>query len=85
MCCIGHHQIMSDTTTNHHEVVDLIGQLLDEGTVERVAKASELTDKSDAVLQDEVTAARGNGRSWQSIADELGISRQAVQKRFGRG
>lgn len=82
MCCIGHHRLM--TTTNHHEVVDLIGQLLDESTVERVAKASELTGKSDSVLADEVAAARVNGRSWQSIADELGISRQAVQKRFGR-
>jgi hypothetical protein len=70
--------------TNHHDVVDLIGQLLDEDTDERVAKASELTGKSDAVLQDEVTLARANGRSWQSIADELGITRQAVQKRFGR-
>jgi hypothetical protein len=80
MCCVGHHRSM----TNHHDVVDLIGQLLDEDTDERVAKASALTGKSDAVLQDEVTLARANGRSWQSIADELGITRQAVQKRFGR-
>jgi len=31
-----------------------------------------------------VEAARRNGKSWQEIADELGVSKQAVHKKYSR-
>ena len=35
------------------------------------------------VLQQAVSAARGSGHSWATIGDQLGLSRQGVQQRFG--
>lgn len=35
------------------------------------------------LLQQAVTAARASGHSWAAIGAELGMSRQAVQQRFG--
>lgn len=32
----------------------------------------------------QVRGARNQGWSWQEIADELGVSRQAVHKKYGR-
>jgi DNA-directed RNA polymerase specialized sigma24 family protein len=32
----------------------------------------------------QVTSARHRGWSWQEIADVLGVSRQAVHKKYGR-
>lgn len=32
----------------------------------------------------QVDNARANGWSWQEVADELGVSRQAVHKKHGR-
>jgi DNA-directed RNA polymerase specialized sigma24 family protein len=31
-----------------------------------------------------VEGARRNGKSWQEIADELGVSKQAVHKKYAR-
>ncbi|MBP6996759.1 MAG: hypothetical protein KBB39_11535 [Phycicoccus sp.] len=35
------------------------------------------------LLQQSVAAARGSGHSWAAIGDELGLTRQAAQQRFG--
>ena len=35
------------------------------------------------LLQQAVSAARGSGHSWAAIGDQLGLSRQGVQQRFG--
>ena len=40
-----------------------------------------LTDRIEAA---QVTAARRSGWTWQQIGDALGISRQAVHKRYRR-
>ena len=40
-----------------------------------------LTDRLEAA---QVTAARRGGWTWQQIGDALGISRQAVHKRYRR-
>lgn len=37
----------------------------------------------DALMRQAVGAARGAGHSWASLGAELGMSRQAVQQRFG--
>ncbi len=40
-----------------------------------------LVEQLEAV---QVRSARGQGWSWQEIAAELGVSRQAVHKKYGR-
>lgn len=35
------------------------------------------------LLQQAVSAARGSGHSWAAVGDQLGLSRQGVQQRFG--
>lgn len=48
--------------------------------VTRTAAAERATRE---LLQQAVTAARGSGHSWAAIGTELGLTRQAVQQRFG--
>ena len=40
-----------------------------------------LTDRLEVI---QVTAARRSGWTWQQIGDVLGITRQAVHKKYGR-
>jgi predicted transcriptional regulator len=40
-----------------------------------------LTDRLEVV---QVTAARRAGWTWQQIGDALGVTRQAVHKKYGR-
>ncbi|MFF9587828.1 helix-turn-helix domain-containing protein [Streptomyces sp. NPDC014646] len=46
-----------------------------------VAALRRLLERLEAV---QVEGARANGWSWQEIAAELGVSRQAVHKKYGR-
>lgn len=46
-----------------------------------VAALSRLLEQLEAV---QVRSARTQGWSWQEIAKELGVSRQAVHKKYGR-
>ncbi|AKZ58096.1 hypothetical protein SAM23877_5051 [Streptomyces ambofaciens ATCC 23877] len=46
-----------------------------------VAALRRLLEQLEAV---QVRAARHQGWSWQEIASELGVSRQAVHKKYGR-
>ncbi|GAA1251902.1 sigma factor-like helix-turn-helix DNA-binding protein [Prauserella halophila] len=46
-----------------------------------VAALRRLLERLEAV---QVRSARVSGWSWQEIADELGVSRQAVHKKHGR-
>ena len=39
---------------------------------------------AEVVERAQVTRARAAGMSWQQIADQLGVSRQAVHKKYGR-
>jgi hypothetical protein len=47
-----------------------------------VAALRKLLEWLEAV---QVRNARANGWSWQDLATELGVSRQAVHKKYGRG
>lgn len=47
-----------------------------------LAAATHLADVAERTLHLFVTEARRDGKTWAAIGDELGISRQAVQKRF---
>lgn len=48
-----------------------------------VDRAAEAERASRELLAQSVAAARGSGHSWASIGSVLGLSRQAVQQRFG--
>ena len=39
---------------------------------------------ADRLEEAHVTAARADGWTWQEIGDALGVSRQAVHKKYGR-
>ena len=39
---------------------------------------------AEVVERAQVARARSAGLSWQQIADQLGVSRQAVHKKYGR-
>lgn len=49
-----------------------------------VASARDLATAVDGALRAAVTRARHAGRTWQTIGDLLGTSRQAAFQRFGR-
>jgi hypothetical protein len=46
------------------------------------SRAAELTDLSDALLNHFVDRCRKDGHTWAEIGEHLGVTRQAVQKRF---
>lgn len=48
-----------------------------------VTRSAAAERASRELLQQAVIAARGSGHSWAAIGTELGLSRQAVQQRFG--
>lgn len=48
-----------------------------------VRRAAEAERAVRELLGQSVAAARGSGHSWAAIGTELGLSRQAVQQRFG--
>ena len=72
----------------HTRLVDAIGSAILEGApkddplglVRRVADAE---GSVRHLLHQSVGAARAAGHSWAAIGSELGMSRQAVQQRFG--
>ncbi|WP_210634779.1 HTH domain-containing protein [Streptomyces sp. GESEQ-13] len=49
--------------------------------LQAVAALRKLLEQLEAV---QVRNARNHGWSWQEIATELGVSRQAVHKKYGR-
>ena len=46
------------------------------------AIVTDLSETGDAVLGHFVDRARGSGRSWTEISNVLGVTKQAVHKRF---
>ena len=48
-----------------------------------VSRAAAAEALARDLLQQAVGAARGSGHSWAAIGDQLGLSRQGVQQRFG--
>ena len=50
--------------------------------VERIEYLRSLRDAADAWLGEYVQAARKEGMAWQSIADALGVSRQAAHAKY---
>lgn len=50
----------------------------------QVSEAADVLQAAEDRLRDAVTRARSAGVTWEDLAATLGVSRQAVAKRFGR-
>ncbi len=57
----------------------------DRSPLELVGDIPHIEEALDAIVAERVDAARGQGLSWEAIAQKLGISRQAAHKRFVKG
>ncbi|MEL4504074.1 hypothetical protein AAEX63_04450 [Luteococcus sp. H138] len=55
----------------------------DEPSLAAIGLAQQALDQAERGLHDAVRAARDAGRTWQEVADVLGVTRQAAFKRFG--
>lgn len=55
----------------------------DEPSLAAIDLAQHALDQAERGLRDAVRSAREAGRTWQEIADVLGVTRQAAFKRFG--
>jgi hypothetical protein len=49
-----------------------------------VARVRDAESEVRALLQQSINSARSAGQSWSAIGETLGLSRQAVQQRFGK-
>ena len=56
----------------------------DAGPAEGLQAVAVLRRIADRLEASHVMAARAEGWTWQEIGDALGVSRQAVHKRYGR-
>ncbi len=63
----------------------LVAQAGDDDPMRALAAVSELHREINRAEAAAVRRARTNGASWAQIARVLGVSRQAVHKKFGGG
>lgn len=62
-----------------------LGRRVADGDPVDLGAALDLQKELDAVIRSSVKEMRAtSGFSWQQIADELGVTRQAAYQRFGR-
>jgi hypothetical protein len=55
------------------------------GDIEAIATMTATADQMDTAIRDAITGLRSIGYSWADIALRLGVTRQAVQQRWGGG
>jgi hypothetical protein len=53
------------------------------GDIDAIAEMATLADHLDTAIGEAITGLRAIGYSWADIALRLGVSRQAVQQRWG--
>lgn len=53
------------------------------GDIEALADMTQLATELDISIRTAVAGLRSSGYSWTEIADRLGVTRQAVHKRWG--
>ena len=67
------------------ELVALVSAAEGEDPIRALRAAAELRRQVDRLAATQVRRARVQGMSWVQIAEALGVSKQAVHKRFGGG
>jgi hypothetical protein len=65
-----------------HEIADYLNGFVVGPELSRLQNLAELRELVARSIAFEVEAARGAGRSWQAIADALGVTKQAAQQRY---
>lgn len=63
---------------------DLAIRVASEDPSEGLRAVAALRRLLERVERIHVESARGRGLTWQEIADELGVSKQAVHQKYGR-
>ena len=63
---------------------DLAIRVASENPSEGLRAVAALRRLLERVERIQVESARGRGLTWQEIADELGVSKQAVHQKYGR-
>jgi hypothetical protein len=53
------------------------------GDIDAINEMATLADHLDAAISDAITGLRAIGYSWADVALRLGVTRQAVQQRWG--
>lgn len=62
-----------------------LGRRVANGDPGDLADAIRLQQELDVVIREAVSVMReSSGFSWQQLADELGVSKQAAQQKYGR-
>jgi len=64
---------------------DLAIRVASEDPSEGLRAVAALRRLLERVERIQVESARDRGLSWRDIADELGVSKQAVHQKYGRG
>jgi DNA-directed RNA polymerase specialized sigma24 family protein len=67
------------------EAKDLATQVASEDPEDGLRAVAALRRLLERLERLHVTNARKRGYSWQEIADELGVSKQAVHKKYAKG
>jgi hypothetical protein len=62
----------------------LVSALDDPDPLQALAAVAALTREADRIAAVLVRRARNAGCTWAQVAEALGVSRQAVHKRYGR-
>jgi hypothetical protein len=64
---------------------ELVAQVTSEDPAVGLRAAASLRSLLEAVEELHVHAAREDGWTWQQIASALGVSKQAVHQKYGKG
>jgi hypothetical protein len=67
-----------------NEAAEIAGEATSADPAVGLRSVRALARLADRLEELQVGRARALGWSWQRIADELGVSRQAVHKKYGR-
>lgn len=72
-----------DDMPDEEGLMALVGTLDDDDPLRSLAAAAELRRQATRIESVQVRRARQRGLPWASIADALGVSKQAVHQRYG--
>jgi hypothetical protein len=66
-----------------HRVIRAYSRRVAAGDIEAITLMADTAREIDIAMRDAITGLRATGYSWADIALRLGVTRQAVQQRWG--